>query len=60
MEDFKMTVEEASIFIIKATIIRNIIKDVYSLAKTIEWELRHTPASFRRAKKIHIRLKKWK
>lgn len=60
MEDLKMTVEEASIFIIKASIIRDIIKDVYALAKTIEWELRHTPASFRRAKKIHIRLKKWK
>lgn len=28
MEDLKMVVEEASIFIIKATIIRNIIKDV--------------------------------
>ena len=57
MEDLKMVVEEASIFIIKASIIRDIIKDVYALAKTIEWELRHTPASFRRAKKDSYKTK---
>ena len=57
MEDLKMTVEDASLFIIRATIIRDIVKDIYALGKTIEWELRHTPAYFRRGKKIHIRLK---
>lgn len=57
MEELKMEVQEASIFIIKASIIRDIIKDVYALAKTIEWELRHTPASFRRAKKDSYKTK---
>ena len=53
----KLKVEIASLFIVKATIIRDIIKDVYTLAKTIEWELRHTPASFRRAKKDSYKTK---
>lgn len=57
MKELKMEVQEASIFIIKASIIRDIIKDVYALAKTIEWELRHTPASFRRAKKDSYKTK---
>lgn len=60
MEDLKMTAEEASLFVIRATIIRDIIKDVYTLAKTIEWELRHTPASFRRAKKDSYKTKEMK
>ena len=50
MEDLKR-IEEASLLVLKANIIRDIIKDVYALGKTIEWVLRHTPASFRRAKK---------
>lgn len=57
MGELRKPVEEYSLFIIKATIIRDIIKDVYSLAKTIEWELRHTPASFRRAKKDSYKTK---
>lgn len=55
MENLK--VEDASLFIVKATIIRDIIKDIYTLGKTIEWELRHTPASFRRAKKDSYKTK---
>lgn len=31
MKELKMEVQEASIFIIKASIIRDIIKDVYAL-----------------------------
>ena len=57
MEELRKPIEEYSLFVIKATIIRNIIKDVYALAKTIEWELRHTPASFRRAKKDSYKTK---
>lgn len=57
MEELRKPVEEYSLFVIKATIIRNIIKDVYALAKTIELELRHTPASFRRAKKDSYKTK---
>lgn len=57
MEDLTMTVEDASLFVVRSTIIRDIIKDVYALGKTIEWELRHTPASFRRAKKDSYKTK---
>ena len=57
MEELKRSVEGAPLFILRASIIRDIIKDVYALGKTIEWELRHTPASFRRAKKDSYRTK---
>lgn len=57
MEDLKMIVEDVSSFIVRATIIRDIVNDLYALAKTIEWELRHTPASFRRAKKDSYKTK---
>jgi hypothetical protein len=60
MEDLKMAVEDASLFIVRATIIRDIVKDVYALGKTIEWELRHTPAYFRRGKKDSYKTKDMK
>lgn len=57
MEDLKMIVEDVSLFVVRATIIRDIVNDLYALAKTIEWGLRHTPASFRRAKKDSYKTK---
>lgn len=51
MEELKRTIEGAPLFILRASIIRDIIKDVYTLAETIEWVLRHTPAFRRKAKK---------
>lgn len=51
MEKLKKPVEEYSLFILRATAIRDIIKDAYALGKTIEWVLRHTPAFRRKAKK---------
>ena len=57
MEELRKPIEEYSLFVIKATIIRNIIKDVYALAETIEWELRDTPSGHRRAKKDSYKTK---
>lgn len=57
MGELRKPVEEYSLFIIKASIIRDIIKDVYALAETIEWVLRHTPAFRRRAYKDSYKTK---
>ena len=57
MEDLKRTIGGNSLFTIRASIIRDIVKDVYALGETIENVLRHTPASFRRAKKDSYKTK---
>lgn len=51
MEKLKKPVEEYSLFILRASIIRDIIKDIYALGETIEDVLRHTPAFRRKAMK---------
>lgn len=57
MEELKRSVEGAPLFVLRANIIRNIIKDVCALGKTIEWVLRHTPAFRRKAKKDSYKTK---
>ncbi len=57
MGDLVRTIGGNSLFTIRASIIRDIIKDTYALGETIENVLRHTPASFRRAKKDSYKTK---
>lgn len=57
MEDLKRTTEGAPLLVLRASIIRDIINDVYALAETIEWELRDTPSGHRRAKKDSYKTK---
>ena len=57
MEELKRSVEGAPLFVLRANIIRNIIKDACALGKTIEWVLRHTPAFRRKAKKDSYKTK---
>lgn len=57
MGDLVRTIGGNSLFTIRASIIRDIIKDMYALGETIENVLRHTPASFRRAKKDSYKTK---
>lgn len=57
MEKLKKPIKEYSLFILKASIIRDIIKDVYALAETIEDVLRHTPAFRRKAIKDSYKTK---
>ena len=60
MEKLKKPIEKYSGFILRVSAVRNIIKDAYALAETIEDVLRHTPASFRRAKKDSYKTKNMK
>lgn len=57
MEELKRSVEGAPLFVLRASIIRDIIKDVCALGKTIELVLRHTPAFRRKAKKDSYKTK---
>ena len=57
MGDLVRTIGDNSLFTIRASIIKDIIKDTYALGETIENVLRHTPASFRRAKKDSYKTK---
>ncbi len=57
MGDLVRTIGGNSLFTIRASIIRDIIKDTYALGETIENVLRLTPASFRRAKKDSYKTK---
>lgn len=57
MGDLVRTVEGGPLFILRANIIRDIIKDIYALGETIEQELRDTPSGYRRAKKDSYKTK---
>lgn len=57
MEKLKKPIEEYSLFILRATAVRDIIKDIYALGKTIEDVLRHTPAFRRKAIKDSYKTK---
>lgn len=57
MEKLKKPVGEYSLFILRASTVRDIIKDAYALAETIEDVLRHTPAFRRRAIKDSYKTK---
>lgn len=41
MGDLVRTVEGGPLLVLRASIIRDIINDVYALAETIEWKLRY-------------------
>lgn len=51
MEELTLQIERAPLFILKAGIIREIITDMYTLARCIENELRKTPQGKRKSKK---------
>lgn len=51
MEELKKPVGEYSLLVLRASIVRDIIKDIYALGETIEDVLRHTPAFRRKALK---------
>lgn len=51
MEELTLEIERAPLFILKAGIIREIITDMYTLARCIENELRKTPQGKRKSKK---------
>lgn len=57
MEELMRTIGGNSLFVLRANIIRDIIKDVYTLGETIEQELRDTPSGYRRAKKDSYKTK---
>ena len=57
MEELMRTIGSNSLFVLRANIIRDIIKDVYTLGETIEQELRDTPSGYRRAKKDSYKTK---
>lgn len=51
MEDLRVRIKGAPLFILKAGIVREIITDAYSLARCIEKELRDIPQEKRKARK---------
>ena len=51
MEELRVKIKGAPLFILKAGIVREIITDMYSLARCIEKELRELPQAKRNAKK---------
>lgn len=51
MKDLQIKIKGAPLFILKAGIVREIITDMYSLARCIEKELREIPQTKRNAKK---------
>lgn len=51
MEELKVEIKGAPLFILKAGIVREIITDAYSLARCIEKELRDIPQDKRKARK---------
>lgn len=57
MGELTRTIGGNSLFVLRANIIRDIIKDVYALGETIEQELRDTPSGYRRAKKDSYKTK---
>ena len=57
MGELTRTIGGNSLFVLRANIIRDIIKDVYTLGETIEQELRDTPSGYRRAKKDSYKTK---
>lgn len=57
MGELTRTIGGNSLFVLRANIIIDIIKDVYALGETIEQELRDTPSGYRRAKKDSYKTK---